>query len=161
LGGQTFAFEMLIEKTTLTATEIKEAESVRDGVTQPSHLVGRVAQKIASDMAEGFRTMDLSSKQCYKIKNDALKAYCERGENACGEFGFSSNKSKFNIPGWVEDFCRSNYSIKDKNLDDYYRSGYTTQFKEDEIYRSATKYKNDMQSRKKWVIYYANSYILK
>lgn len=100
------------------------------------------------------------SANCYNIKNDALKAYCQRGESACSEFGYASNREKFGIPRWVEDFCRSNYSIGDKALDDYYRYGYTSQFKERKTYDSAQRHSSDQSLRKRWVINYANGYLM-
>ena len=129
-----------------------------DGRSYLQHFDGVDTARIQSYRAA---TQAATNTDCYKIKNDALKAYCERGESACSEFGFRSNKSKFNIPDWVEDFCRSNYTIREKNLEDYYRYGYTAQFKDSEIYKSANKYISDIGSRKRWVIYYSNGVLLK
>lgn len=118
-----------------------------------THRVERSQQQRASQGS--------GSNNCYNIKNDALKAYCLQGESACWEFGRSSNRDKFGIPRWVEDFCKSNYSIPDKALDDYYRSGYMSQFKDRKVYESAQKFNTDQSSRKRWVIHYANGYLLK
>lgn len=159
--SSSYGFDVYREVNVVDANESSVANKTMESAPQPSHLVGRVANKVATDLAKGLKDMDISKAECYKIKNDALRNYCERGEGACSDFGFRSNKEKFSIPDWVEDFCRSGYSIKDKNLDDYYRYGYTSQFKDDKTNKSANKYKGDIKSRKQWVIYFANSFLLK
>lgn len=159
--GNLNAFEVYSESYIVNGNESSLANKTMEAAPQPSHLLGRAANKVMTDLAKGLKEIDMSKAGCYKIKNDALKNYCERGESACGDFGLRSNKEKFGIPDWVEDFCRSNYSIKDKNLDEYYRSGYTLQFADKKTTSSADKYKDDIKTRKQWVIYFANSVLLK
>lgn len=152
-------FEVYNETTSVSRNESDMATRLMESAPQPTHLIGRSVNKVLKDVAEGMKNGD--SSKCSDIKNDALQAYCQRGELACSEFGFAKNRDKFGIPRWVEDFCKSNNLIGDKALDDYYRYGYTQQFKDKKVYDSAKKYSNDQGLRKRWVINYANGYLLK
>lgn len=155
------SFEIHKDVVVVSQPESAQAKRIMEGAEQPSTLAGLAVKEFFScKNPNGCSADNTGSLVCTNLKNDALKAYCLRGESECREFGFARNRDKFGIPRWVEEFCRSNYSIPDKALEDYYRYGYTSKFKGN-TYDSARKYGGDMASRKRWIIYYANGVLLK
>lgn len=151
-----------IEKFKGTAKSVSSVDN--SGVVQAS--ADLQSQFIEEDQEARSRrstsTATVGNPSCHSIKNEALQAYCLKGDSVCYKFGERLYREKYSIPIWVEEFCSTGYHshIKNKALEIYMDIGATYQFKDTKINAAAIKYSRNQSQRKKWVIFFANGVLL-
>lgn len=78
-SSSAFGFEIVVENTIVSPAEQKKAEAIKDQTAAPTHMVGQIVNKVASDLVKNIDPSDVNKK-----KNWSCKLVC-RTANITGD----------------------------------------------------------------------------
>jgi len=156
-----------VESLIATNKQAKADKEKEEQARQSAEEVRKVREKIRAIAAMGNQSSGTSSSggsNCDRISDYGLNQYCKTGQCSFNEQKLNYFCERVNDEYDAAGYLRSNYSGQaGNNLAGFAYTGtmaYNEGISNDAVYASQS-YSGSFSSRKRWIIYYLNGYVLK